>query len=110
GAERQTRRPADRSRVAAARHERGIGVKIMAAVMLGLSLSTAVVAQTSQPSSGLIHRAGSTATSQSAAGAKAASDDIGTFRVVLSLAAVVGLIVLMYWASRRLMPRHGFGG
>ncbi len=84
-------------------------MKVIAPVLVGLLLATVALAQTSQPSAGLIHRAGSSATSQPA-GAKATPGDIGTFRVVLSLAGVLALIVLMYWASRKLMPRHGFGG
>src|SRR5439155_12272344 len=60
-----------------------------------------------QPASNLIHRA---ATSQPSPSGSAAGSITGggTFRVVLSLGAVLGLILLLYWASRRLMPRGAF--
>jgi flagellar biogenesis protein FliO len=86
----------------------------LAAIILLLTFAGAARAPTSQPSwpsaaeGGIIRRT-STATSQPSS-AKAVDDSIGTFRVLLSLAAVLGLIVLMYWASRRMLPRGAFGG
>jgi flagellar biogenesis protein FliO len=45
------------------------------------------------------------ATSATQPAAKSIGNAGGSLRVVVSLAAVLGLIVLMYWASRRLIPR-----
>jgi flagellar biogenesis protein FliO len=74
----------------------------------------AAVAQSTQPATGgLIHRAGSASTppttQAASSSAKSMSNSASMLRVVFSLAAVLGLIALMYWASRRMMPGRFVG-
>lgn len=74
--------------------------------VLAIALGTAnAVAQSTRPASNLIQRA---TTAPAQAGAKSGSDS-SIPRVALSLGAVLGLIVLMYWGTRKLAPRGAFG-
>ena len=84
-------------------------MRMLTAAILCLSLTAAAGAQTSQPASGLIHRTGSASATQPTS-VRSISNSTSPFRVLVSLGAVLGLIVLMYWASRRVLPRHALGG
>jgi flagellar biosynthetic protein FliO len=85
---------------------RGI-VGIMAAVLFSLAAvapgPTAAQVASSQPASNVIHRSsGGGASSQSA------YPQTSGWQVALSLAAVLGLIVALYWVSRRILPGGAF--
>ena len=88
----------------------------MSTAILVLSITVAAGAQTSQPAqaseptSGLIHRAGASPSATQPTSARSISNSTSPLRIALSLGAVLGLVVLMYWASRRMLPRHAFGG
>ena len=89
-------------------------MRTTAAVILVLVFAAAAGAQTSQPSSaaGVIHRAAAPASTSppASSSSKSLADSTGTLRVVFSLTAVLALVVLMYWASRRVLPRHALAG
>ena len=81
-------------------------LSILAVVLLAAGVASA---QATQPASGEIRR--------SAAGPSSTSNEAGpsATRTALSLAAVLALIVVLYFASRRFLPRsalvkHGGGG
>jgi len=83
--------------------------------LLVASIASLAVGQSSQPASNLIHRSApgspnAAASSQPSPSSisKSVTDAGGALRVGLSLAAVLGLILLMFWASRRLLPRRAF--
>jgi flagellar biogenesis protein FliO len=77
--------------------------------MLILSLLvSAAAAQTSQPAGNLIRRTSPAAAATQASSAQSANNGAGATRVVFSLAAVLGLILLLFWASRRMLPRGAF--
>jgi flagellar biosynthetic protein FliO len=84
---------------------------MVALVLISVATASVARAQATQPAgptvtqTNLIHRSSATA----AAPASPAGDSSGT-RVILSLAAVLGLIALMYWGSRWLLPTAGAAG
>jgi flagellar biosynthetic protein FliO len=76
------------------------------AIFCMLCITGGASAQTSQPADNLIHRSPSAQSS-----ASRSANDVrggGALRMALSLSAVLGLILLMYWATRRLLPRSAF--
>ena len=85
-------------------------MRMRAGVIFFLLIAGVATGQTSQPVGNLIHRSSSPTTQQTASAKKDANDGASGFRVALSLAAVLGLIVLMYWAGRRFMPRGALVG
>jgi flagellar biosynthetic protein FliO len=74
-------------------------------ILAMLVMPTVVSAQATQPADGTIRRSASIATD---GGSKPASP--GATRVALSLAAVLGLIVILFWAAKRFLPRRALGG
>ncbi len=83
----------------------------MGAILLGMllvvlpAIAPAQVA-TTQRASNPIHRSG--ASNDSGVSSTAAEGSSG-WQVALSLAAVLGLIVVLYWISRRILPGGAFG-
>ena len=89
-------------------------MRFVATIVMSLCVTSWAAAQTSQPAGGgLIRRAGSSPSASSPSSPASTTqtsgasvrDAGGTFRTILSLAAILGLIVLMYWAGRRFLPR-----
>jgi flagellar biosynthetic protein FliO len=91
----------------------GAAISILLLLVLGAGLGVGVAAGQSnqpatstQPVANAIHRAGAAATNPT--GEVQASSSSVT-RVSLSLAAVLALIVVLYWVGRKMLPRGGFG-
>src|SRR6478609_6050286 len=88
---------------------KGAAISILLLLTLGAGAAEAQSTQPGQsvpPPSNVIHRAG-IATTNPAGDPKPPSSSVT--RVSLSLAAVLALIVILYWASRKMLPRSGFG-
>ena len=83
-----------------------IGVKIIFCIVL--VWASIARAQATQPEDNVIRRGGSPATG-GASSAERPSLVGDAVRVGLSLAGVIGLIVLMYWGARRMLPQSALG-
>lgn len=77
---------------------------VILAILMTVCAASAA-AQTTAPASNLIQRP----TTNPAQAGVSDRKDSSILRVALSLGAVLGLIVLMYWGTKKLAPRGAFG-
>ena len=79
----------------------------MVLLSIVLAWATPLAAQTTPPGENLIRRSATTSAASSQSKPSLVGDGV---RVIGSLAAVLGLIVLMYWGTRRMLPQSALGG
>ena len=82
----------------------------MVLLSIALAWATPLAAQTTQsaqPGGDLIRRSMTTSAESAPSKPSLVGDGV---RVIGSLAAVLGLIVLMYWGTRRMLPQSALGG
>jgi flagellar protein FliO/FliZ len=80
-------------------------------ILVLLAASVALAESSTQPITDgqIIRRSAPAPAANAAATSNQASSPPGIAQVALSLTAVLGLIVLLYWASRRFLPRSALG-